>query len=117
MSEDPQDQQEPQDAPEAGSQEPDEADSGVQPIEGDQGEYVEQDPMAAGGGQGFDPDRPVRTSAPTADQQSGVPQPTDGSNEGVEPNEEMRGPVEPGSGSEEEESEEGGDGEGEQPQQ
>lgn len=66
----------------------------VEPAEGDQGEYVEQAPADAGPS-GFDPDRPVRTSPPTAEQQSGVPSPTDGSNEGVEANEDMRGPVEP----------------------
>lgn len=101
MSEQTQDPQAPEDAPQQDEPErqdaPDEdAGPSVEPAEGDQGEYVEQSPASANAGDaGFDPDRPVRTSAPTAEQQSGVPQPTDGSNEGVEGNPDYRGPVEP----------------------
>jgi hypothetical protein len=60
---------------EPGSQEPDEdAGPAVEPIEGDQGEYVEQTPAQAGASQaGFDPDRPVADSPPPPDRQSGVP--------------------------------------------
>lgn len=60
-------------------------------IQGDQGEQV-ADAAAA---PGFDPDRPVRTSAPEPEAQSGVPNLTDGSNEGVEPQPEYAGPVDP----------------------
>lgn len=62
-------------------------------IEGDQG----QDPQPANAGEaGFDPNRPVRTSPPAPDEQSGVPTgPSLPENEGVEANEEYRGPVEP----------------------
>ena len=74
--------------------EPDDDGTGVEPLEGDQGEYVDQSAIPANAG-GFDPDRPVRTSPPTADSQSGVPQPDDGSNEGVEADEEQRGPQSP----------------------
>lgn len=44
----------------------------VQPVEGDQGEYVEQAPLSANPG-GYDPSKPVRTSPPDASQQEGVP--------------------------------------------
>lgn len=45
----------------------------VEPIEGDQGEYVEQGVIPANPGDtGFDPSRPVRTSPPPADMQEGV---------------------------------------------
>jgi hypothetical protein len=52
----------------------DEAGPAVEPIEGDQGEYVEQAVMPANPGvdTGFDPNRPVRTSPPPADMQEGV---------------------------------------------
>jgi len=121
MSEDPQEQQAPEDAPEQEQQdapsEPDEdAGPAVEPAEGDQGEYVEQAPAPADStAGGFDPDRPVRTSAPTPEQQSGVPQPTDGSNEGVEANEEYRGPYEPSKPGAEEQGEPHGDDSGAEP--
>ena len=74
----------------------DDAGPAVEPTKGDQGEWVEQTPGSANPTVGgFDPDRPVATSPPPADMQSGVPQPTDGSNAGVEPNETYRGPVDP----------------------
>lgn len=74
----------------------DDAGPAVEPTKGDQGEWVEQTPGSANPTVGgFDPDRPVATSPPPADMQSGVPQPTDGSNQGVEPNEDFRGSVDP----------------------
>lgn len=77
---------------EPGSQAPDDdAGPAVEPIEGDQGEYVEQTPRAASGG--FDPDRPVATSPPPADLQRGVADVQE--NEGVEPDEGARGPQDP----------------------
>lgn len=54
--------------------EPDEeAGPAVEPIEGDQGEYVEQEVIPANPGvdTGFDPNRPVRTSPPPPEAQSG----------------------------------------------
>jgi hypothetical protein len=88
-------EQEPQEPQE--QDEPDEdTGTGVEPAEteGDQGEWVEQAAVGSTA-TAFDPDRPVRVSPPDAHQQSGVPELSDGDNEGVEPNEEMRGSVEP----------------------
>jgi hypothetical protein len=63
----------------------------VDPIEGDQGPQVaEQTPQGTVGGS-FDPDAPVRTSAPPPDAQSGVPALPE--NEGVEAQPEYAGPV------------------------
>lgn len=75
-----------------------EAGPAVDPVETDPGEGEgfndrsgESAPQDAGS-PGFDPDAPVRTSPPPPEAQSGVPQPTDGSNEGVEPQPEFAGP-------------------------
>jgi hypothetical protein len=64
--------------------------------QGDQGPQVrEQDAQPVGGDvAGFDPNRPVASSPPPPDAQSGVPQLADGSNAGVEPGEQP-GPVSP----------------------
>lgn len=70
----------------------------VEPIVGDQGEYVEQLPEGANPGvdTGFDPNRPVRTSPPDAAQQEGVPRSmTGGGNEDVERDPDQVGPQEP----------------------
>jgi hypothetical protein len=57
----------------------------VQPLEGDQGTYVEQTPAAASG-TGFDPDRPARVSPPPSGVQEGVARQMDGGgNEDVPP--------------------------------
>jgi hypothetical protein len=85
----PDQQQEPEENPR-----PDEEGTGVEPVEGDQGETIEQEPGQTQG-QGFDPDRPVRTSPPEASQQSGVPALEGGGNEGVEPQPQYAGTVEP----------------------
>jgi len=81
----------PQEAPDEGT------DTGVPPaVPGEQGDWVEQQPAQVGGtATGFDPDRPVRTSPPMPHEQSGVPALEGGGNEGVEPQEEFRGPVDP----------------------
>lgn len=53
--------------------------------QGEQGPQVrEQDPTPTGP-QGFDPDRPVASSPPPPDAQSGVPALPNGENAGVEP--------------------------------
>lgn len=67
-------------------QEPDEgAGPAVEPVQGDQGEYVEQMPAGANPGDvGFDPDVPRRTSPPDPSQQEGVARHmTGGGNEDV----------------------------------
>lgn len=87
--------QEPTSAPEEQPEDPaarqpdEDAGPAVEPAVGDQGEYVEQDAVPSGS---FDPNRPVRTSAPPADAQSGVPS-ISGENAGVEPQPEFAGPV------------------------
>lgn len=84
---------------EPGSREPDE-ESGpaVEPIQGDQGEPVEHNPQSARSSTGFNPDAPVATSPPPASAQSGVPPLEGGGNEGVAPQEQYRGPVDPAQG-------------------
>lgn len=67
----------------------DDAGPAVEPTPGDQGEQVADSAAASG----FNPDAPVRTSAPPAEAQSGVPALSDGSNEGVEPQPEYAGSV------------------------
>lgn len=63
----------------------DDAGPAVEPIEGEQGEWVEQDAIPASSTQ-FDPNRPVRTSPPAPDQQEGVPRNmVGGGNEDVPP--------------------------------
>lgn len=91
--------------------------TGVEPVEGDQGEAVEQEPMRQEGATGFNPDRPVRVSPPEASQQSGVPDLEGGGNEGVEPNPEYRGYVEPTEPSDEEDEDDGEDGEEQEEEQ
>jgi hypothetical protein len=80
-----------QDAPD------EEAGPAVEPTTADQGDQVSEQTPAAAAAPGFDPDAPVATSPPPPEAQSGVPQPTDGSNEGVEPQPQYAGPV-PGPG-------------------
>lgn len=74
-----------------------EAGPAVDPIETDPGEGVREGESVPAEntqqGAGFDPNAPVATSPPPPEAQSGVPQPTDGSNEGVEPG--TPGPVDP----------------------
>jgi hypothetical protein len=73
-------------AREPGSEDDELADGAV---EGNQGPWEKglQDGAPANAGQaGFDPDRPVRTSPPAPEEQSGVPNLPEGRNEGVEPN-------------------------------
>lgn len=75
-----------------------EAGPDVEPLEGEQGEWVEQTPQGANPGvdTGFDPNRPVRTSPPDASQQEGVPRSmTGGGNEDVERDESQVGPQDP----------------------
>lgn len=68
---------------EPGSNEPDDDGTTVEPVKGDQGEYVEQTPGdASSASAGFDPDRPVATSPPPAEAQSGVPATQE--NEGIQ---------------------------------
>jgi hypothetical protein len=84
-------------------EEPDEdAQPAVEPVEMDQGEQVsEQEPQQTAGQSGFDPNQAVATSPPPPGAQSGVPPLEGGGNEGVEAQEEYRGPVEQGQGDEE----------------
>jgi hypothetical protein len=74
-----------------------EAGPAVEPVEASQGEQVSEQTPQDAAAPGFDPNAPVATSPPEASAQSGVPQPTDGSNEGVEPQPQYAGPV-PGPG-------------------
>lgn len=73
---------------------------GVEPVAGDQGEYVNQGeslPSSATASEaGFDPNRPVATSPPPPEAQSGVPALEGGGNEGVEPQPQYAGSVDPG---------------------
>jgi hypothetical protein len=72
---------------EADTQDAPDEDAGpaVEPIEGDQGTYLEQDPAAASGVH-FDPSTPVRTSPPPSGLQEGVARQTgDRANEDVPP--------------------------------
>lgn len=73
--------------------------SGVAPVEGDQGVYVnegESAPLSASPTDaGFDPNRPVPVSAPPPEAQSGVPGLSNGENDGVEPQPQYAGPVDP----------------------
>jgi hypothetical protein len=97
-SEDEGHEQEEQEGNEAGQEPPDDDGTTVEPIEGDQGEYVEQVPQGANPGTdtGFNPNRPVRTSPPDPSQQEGVPRHmTGGGNEDVERDESQVGPQEP----------------------
>lgn len=67
---------------------------------GDQGPWEQglQDAAPANATEsGFNPDRPVRTSPPAPEEQSGVPNLPEGRNEGVEPQPEHAGTVAPAS--------------------
>lgn len=58
-------------------------------------EGVQDEQVPVGVTTKFDPDQPVRTSAPDPQSQSGVPDLEGGGNEGVEAQEQYKGPVDP----------------------
>lgn len=66
----------------------------VEPIVGDQGEQVSEQVAETAAASGFNPDAPVRTSAPPPEAQSGLPPLQE--NADLEPQPQYAGPVEPG---------------------
>lgn len=90
--------------PQTQDQPDDEAGPAVKPLDpaatdgsgesGQVGQQDEQQPVGVNQG-GFDPDQPVRTSAAPPEAQSGVPELEGGGNEGVEPQPQYAGPVDP----------------------